>query len=585
MTVLSNNLIGEALLEAGIINSENLKSILAEEKSTKISFCRLLIDKKIISEDQLLAIMEREFDLPQVNLATFKINPKAIDLIPHELAKRLKVIPLKISGSRIFMAMADPLNTAALNELALATGAEVYPVLAGERAITEVINQYYSNGENPENSFTEMEPPIARIDQSGDLKTDADEATVVRTVNNLICRAITEGASDIHLEPSDDGLRIRMRLDGVLHDLNYQHNHKQAHIISRIKIMANLDIAEKRLPQDGNIQMYDGTREVNLRVSTMPAINGEKVVIRLLEKERIVLPLEQLGFAENYYRAFIRLLLNRSGMVLVTGPTGCGKTTTLYSALNYLNRPEDNIITVEDPVECRLRGINQIQINRRIDRTFANTLRSILRQDPDIIMIGEIRDLETAKIATQAALTGHLVLSTLHTNNAVGAVTRLIDMGLEPYLVTASLVGVIAQRLIRIICPHCREEYSLPEEENTFYRKYFQREPPLTLYRGNKCSLCNQTGYRGRTSIQELLLLNHDLQNLILKGATAIDLQEEAVGQGMQPLVMDSLRCLEEGITTLGEVVRTTFSSVFDADASDYTESSSFITQLQKYRD
>jgi len=338
--------------------------------------------------------------------------------------------------------------------------------------------------------------------------------------------------------------------------------------------MANLDIAERRLPQDGNIQLHSNGSEVNLRVSTMPTIVGEKIVIRLLEKERIVLPLNDLGFSDNNYQTIRRLLLNQAGMILVTGPTGCGKTTTLY-----------NIITVEDPVECRLKGINQIQVNRRINRTFANTLRSILRQDPNIIMVGEIRDLETAKIATQAALTGHLVLSTLHTNNAAGAVTRLIDMGLEPYLVTSSLVGVIAQRLIRKICPHCLVEYVLKDSEKNFFEGYFKKKAPAKLYHGAKCKACNGTGYQGRTSIQELLLLNGELQDLIQKGATAVTVQDAAIKQGMLPLVSDGLRCLEAGVTTMGEVVRTTFSSVFDSQTAGYTGSATFIDQLKMLND
>lgn len=420
---------------------------------------------------------------------------------------------------------------------------------------------------------------------SANLQVSNEEAPVIRAVNALICRAIKERASDIHLEPSEEGLRIRLRLDGVLHDLGAPQGLKPAHIISRVKIMANLDIAERRLPQDGNIQLHNNGSEVNLRVSTMPTIVGEKIVIRLLEKERIVLPLNHLGFSENNYQTIRRLLLNQAGMILVTGPTGCGKTTTLYSSLHYLNRPEDNIITVEDPVECRLKGINQIQVNRRINRTFANTLRSILRQDPNIIMVGEIRDLETAKIATQAALTGHLVLSTLHTNNAAGAVTRLIDMGLEPYLVTSSLVGVIAQRLIRKICPHCCVEHVLNDNEKHFFESYFKKKAPAKLFHGARCKACNGTGYQGRTSIQELLLLNGELQDLIQKGATAVTVQDAAIKQGMLPLVSDGLRCLEAGITTMGEVVRTTFSSVFDSQTAGYTGSATFIDQLKILND
>lgn len=444
---------------------------------------------------------------------------------------------------------------------------------------------YAQGGSRYRNSNVKSGGRVNERQSAGNLQVSNEDAPVIRAVNTLICRAIKERASDIHLEPSEDGLRIRLRLDGVLHDLGAPHGLKPAHIISRVKIMANLDIAEKRLPQDGNIQLHNRGNEINLRVSTMPTIVGEKIVIRLLEKERIVLPLNHLGFSESNYQTIRRLLLNQAGMILVTGPTGCGKTTTLYSSLHYLNRPEDNIITVEDPVECRLKGINQIQVNRRINRTFANTLRSILRQDPNIIMVGEIRDLETAKIATQAALTGHLVLSTLHTNNASGAVTRLIDMGLEPYLVTSSLVGVIAQRLIRKICSQCRVEYVLKDNEKNFFESYFKKKAPAKLYHGVRCKACNGTGYQGRTSIQELLLLNGELQDLIQQGAPAVTVQDAAIRQGMLPLVSDGLRCLEAGITTMGEVVRTTFSSVFDSQTAGYTGSASFIDQLKMLND
>ena len=585
MAVFSRNLIGRVLLEAGLINKENLQSVLEEEKATGRSFGRLLIEKGLISEVKLLAVLEKRLNIARVDLLKIKINPETIKVIPPEMARRYQVIALKKKDQKLYVAMDDPLNLAAVDDLAIISGAEIYPVLAERGAISKAIDEYYQNTRGNANQSSGLVYSRGEATHNETTAFSPDQGPAVKVVNDLIDRAIKEGASDIHFEPSDEGLRIRMRLDGVLHDLSMQHRDLQNQIISRVKIMASLDIAEKRLPQDGNIQLQSNDQDINLRVSTMPTIHGEKVVIRLLEKERIVLPLEELGFSDHYYRSFMRLLLNQAGMVLVTGPTGCGKTTTLYSALNFLNRPEDNIVTVEDPVECRLKGINQIQINRRIDRTFANTLRSILRQDPDIIMIGEIRDLETAKIATQAALTGHLVLSTLHTNNAAGAVTRLIDMGLEPYLVTASLTGVIAQRLIRMICPHCKTEHLLTEEEKTFYFKYFKKEPPAVLYKGGKCNICNQTGYRGRTSIQELLLLNQDLNDLILAGVTAGSLQDKAVIQGMQPLVVDGLRCLEEGITTLGEVVRTTFSSVFDTEAAGYAGSSTFITQLQKERD
>jgi type IV pilus assembly protein PilB len=584
MTLFSREQVLEGLFGAEALKNIKIRDLLAEEKACDLPFGRLLIKKGLTSENRLIEAMSERLRLPKANLQNLKIDAKAVSVITHETARRCTVMPIAKQGKQIIIATADPFNLTMMDDLSVICNAEILPVLATHEDISNAIDRHYCKGTDHDNS-AEISGSPSEISTSSDLQASGRDASVIRTVNALIRQAIKEGASDIHLEPSEDGLRIRMRLDGILHDLGTLQGHKQAHIISRVKIMANLDIAERRLPQDGNIQLQNENGDINLRVSTMPTILGEKIVIRLLEKERIVLPLEGLGFSKNNYQAIRRLLLNQAGMILVTGPTGCGKTTTLYSSLHYLNRPEDNIITVEDPVECRLKGINQIQVNRRINRTFANTLRSILRQDPNIIMVGEIRDLETAKIATQAALTGHLVLSTLHTNNAAGAVTRLIDMGLEPYLVTSSLVAIIAQRLIRVICPHCRVEYELQEAERHFFENFFQRIAPLTLYRGAKCSNCKGTGYRGRTSIQELLLLNGELQQLIQKGATAVTVQEVAIRQGMLPLIRDGLRCLEAGITTLSEVVRTTFSSVVDSQSSGYSGSDAFIDQLKKFSD
>jgi type IV pilus assembly protein PilB len=586
MTVYSRRLLADALLREGLLSEEQLKRILNEDNEENIPLGRILLERGLIREADLLPIIERELKIPRVNLADYPIMPEAVALITAEMARRHLVLPLQKKERQVLLAMADPLNLSAIDDVAMVTGDEVNPVLVGESEVIAAIERY-CNGNGQKNSSG----PTLDADSSAGRKVEKAgggkiaQAPVVKVVNELIIKAIAEGASDIHFEPSEKGLRIRMRLDGYLRDLAVPSAYKPEQVISRIKIMANLDIAEKRLPQDGNIQLHKAGQEINLRVSTMPTISGEKTVLRLLEKEKIVMPLEELGFTGPCYRTLQRLLLNQSGMVLVTGPTGCGKTTTLYSALNYLNHPEVNIITVEDPVECRLEGINQIQVNRKINRTFANTLRSILRQDPDIIMIGEIRDLETATIASQAALTGHLVLSTLHTNNAIEAVTRLIDMGLESYLVAHSLVGVLAQRLIRKICPHCLEEYSLSGEDRLFFKQFFQKEPPQKLKRGGKCDRCNQTGFRGRTAIQELLFINGTLQDLIHRGASALTIQEKAVEQGMQPLVKDGLRCLEEGITTMGEVVRTTFSSVFDDEAAAYAGSSAFLARLQRERD
>ncbi len=590
-----------ALAEAAHLTPLQMESLHAEQRESGKSLGRLLLERGAISEDRLLAVIGKHLNIDHIDLAGAALQPETIRCISGETARRYRVIPVARRGSQLLLAMADPLDLPALDEVARLTGYEVFPVVAAESAVIAAIDRYYYavdhlTASDRANLFT----PAIASESSGargasgtagsastvqEDKEQGEEGPVIGAVNALIRRAVDEGASDLHLEPTAGGLRVRLRLDGILRDLASPPRHRQHQIISRVKIMANLDIAEKRLPQDGNIRQHEGPEERNLRVSTMPTIHGEKVVIRLIEKERIVLPLERLGFSPHAYRTLKRLLLNQSGMILVTGPTGCGKTTTLYSALQYLNCPEDNIITVEDPVECHLEGVNQIQVNRRINRTFASTLRSILRQDPDIIMIGEIRDLETAGIAAQAALTGHLVLSTLHTGNAAGAVTRLIDMGLEPYMVTASLVGVIAQRLIRRICSHCREAYQPAEEDALFYEKYFQSHAPARLYHGAGCSKCNRTGYRGRIPIQEMLLLNQELQGLILRGGTMLQLQQAAMNKGMAPLISDGRSCLEDGKTTLGEVVRATFSSVFDGHASAYTDSNAFFSRMHRDND
>ncbi len=578
MEGFSRRRIETALLEEGLITPEQLEGVFSEQRRTGKRFAKVLLEQGLVGEEALLAVMEKQLKIPRVNLGFRHIDPAAAGAIPAEIALRRKVIPLEKDNRQITMAMADPLDLAAVDEVAMVTGAEVKPVLAEESAIDHLITQLYSLKEADEAG------DAMRIREGGpgqQAGAAAGEAPVIRVVNSLIERGIEEGASDIHLEPTEEGLRLRMRRDGVLHDISAPPGYSRANIISRVKIMADLDVAEKRRPQDGNIQWRGKRKGIRLRVSTLPTIYGEKVVIRFLEKEKIVLPLERLGFSEANYRNLLMLLLNRQGMLLVTGPTGCGKTTTLYSALNYLNRPEENIITVEDPVEYRLKGINQVQVNPRIERTFAGALRSILRQDPNIIMVGEIRDLETAQISTRAALTGHLVLSTLHTNRAAGAITRLVDMGIEDYLVSASLNGVIAQRLVRKICPVCRDEYSLSEDEKLFHRRFFRAEPPPKLVRGKKCRSCNHTGYRGRTSIQEILVLNQGLKELILSGAKEEALQDRAVQEGMIPLVTDGLRLVEAGQTTVNEIVRAAYSSMFDGDLQGMEKSFGVMERLK----
>jgi type IV pilus assembly protein PilB len=586
MTEENCRLLEKALLKKGLVGRDDLVRLIRTSRGRGERVSRLLLENRLISEEQLMQIFVAELGIRTVNPFDYPLNKKLINELTADLVHCHRVMPLARNNGRIILAMSDPLDREAIDRVALVTGAEIIPVVAPDSAIRQLITRFYPL--NDHSSDVALIPDRAINSQDLFINQGADPAPapqVIQMVNSLIEQAIEEQASDIHLEPDGDDLRIRMRLDGILHDLAAPPGQLRSNIISRVKLMANLDIAERRLPQDGNINWKDGQAGINLRVSTMPTINGEKVVIRLLEKERIVLPLDQLGFSAANYRLLQRLLLNQYGLLLVTGPTGCGKTTTLYSAIHHLNQPQDNIITVEDPVEYRLKGVNQVQVNRKINRTFANALRSILRQDPNIIMVGEIRDLETAKITTQAALTGHLVLSTLHTNNAAGAITRLIDMGLENYLVTASLLGVIAQRLVRQICPACAGEYVLSEREKVFFERYFGQEPPSKLIRGAKCHGCNQTGYRGRLSIQEILIVNRELQELIISGATAEVIHNKAVEQGMFSLVKDGMRLILEGKTTVSEIVRSTFNTIIDQESALNEESIAYLSNLKHRED
>ncbi len=549
--------LGDVLVEAGAITEHQLQESIEEQVTSHKRIGQILIEKSLITEDELVDILEKQLSINRVNLYNYNINPEVATSIPLYLAKRHLVIPIDKEGSTLKLAMADPMNIIAIDDVEMLTGLKTDPVLASESSIIHTIEQLFSLAESIEEDSDVKEKTE---DEMVQLRALVEEAPIVRVVNSLIHQAVSEGASDIHIEPLDKGVRVRMRIDGILHDLMTPPKDTQPLIVSRVKIMANLDIAERRMPQDGRITIQVGLRDVNMRVSTMPTIHGEKVVIRILDREKVILPLDKLGFSENNYKMFLNFLLSHTGMILVTGPTGSGKTTTLYSALNYLNRAEENIITVEDPVEYRLDGINQVQVNPRIKLTFANALRSILRQDPNVIMIGEIRDLETAEMATRAALTGHLVLSTLHTNDACSTVTRLLDMGVDSYLITSSLVGVVAQRLVRRICEHCREQYQLSAQEQALFWKAFGKDAPETLAHGKGCRNCNETGYRGRFAIHEMMPMNREMIRLVLTRASADELFVKAVEMGMVPLLQEGLRRIESAETTVEEIIRVAYS-------------------------
>jgi len=487
--------------------------------------------------------------------------PIVLDNVSSRFIRDNKVIPIEITNNTLKVVMADPDDRDAIDALAVASSLDVMVYTADFQVIEDYINKFYGQeaqnisriiediGERGVEFFREEEEDI------GHLKDMASEAPVIRLVNLLITRAVESRASDIHMEPFEDEVKVRYRIDGVLHDIESIPKKLQAAIVSRVKIMSKLNIAERRLPQDGRIKLKIGDKEIDIRVSTIPILHGESVVMRILQKEGIVIDLNLLGFSEKTLNEFNMLIKKTNGIILVTGPTGSGKTTTLYGALDKINFPDRKIITVEDPVEYQLKGVNQIQVKPQIGLNFANTLRHIVRQDPDIIMIGEIRDLETAEIAIQSALTGHLVFSTLHTNDAPSAVTRLLDMGVENYLLSSTVRGILAQRLVRIICPSCKEE-DLSVDREELHRLGISRESFVCKGRG--CEKCAFTGYYGRTGIFELLIVDDEMRKMILRGADANQLREIARTNGMNSLLEDGIGKVKNGLTTISEVLRVT---------------------------
>jgi len=536
--------LGDILIDAGMITRAQLEQALQEQKRSGERLGKVLIRLGFITEASILEVLEFQLGIPKVVLADYQLDPEVVRLVPERLARRYQAIPVRLEGNRILVAMADPLNLLALDDMRLATGREIVPVIAAEGEIEAALSRFWQEEVNVR--MAEEAATAAETTGGG------EGAPTVRLVNSFIQQAIQVRASDIHIEPQEEEVRVRLRVDGLLRELTRLPLGVLNSMISRIKIMAGMDIAEKRLPQDGRFQFTLGKHSVDLRVSSLPTIYGEKIVMRLLDQGAMLLSLDELGFLPDIQERFTSLIRSTYGMLLITGPTGSGKTTTLYAALNALNSLEKNIITIEDPVEYLLPGINQVRVNPKAGLTFASGLRSILRQDPDIIMVGEIRDRETADIAVRAATTGHLVFSTLHTNNAAGAVTRLLDMGIEAYLANSSLIGVVAQRLVRKICPHCRENYR-PEPGSP--EKAWLPDVG-ELWRGRGCERCHFTGYSGRTGIHEILAMNEELRGLVTAKASAAAIKETAVARGMVSLMEDGLLKARQGITTVAEVLR-----------------------------
>jgi type IV pilus assembly protein PilB len=505
----------------------------------------------LISERDKVRCLAEQWGVPFVDLETFSVRPEIVRELSQEIARRYKAIPIDKPDGRVLLAMKEPNDIYAIDHIRLILGADVEPMMACEEDLHNAINRYYTTEGSVKDAVSEavkdMNGGFSDIDiadtpsTSDEISVEAlrelvDEAPIVRLSNMVISRAVTDGASDIHIEPQRVGLRIRYRIDGILHDAMTLPKKVQAPFLSRIKIMASMDIAEKRAPQDGRISLMMDGRQFDFRVSTLPAVFGEKIVLRVLDKSSIGVGLSKLGLLPKTMEAFEQLITRTYGIILVTGPTGSGKSTTLYSVLAKLNSGERNIVTIEDPVEYDLPGITQVGVNVKAGLTFANGLKTMLRQDPNIIMVGEIRDAETATIAIEAALTGHLVISTLHTNDAPGAISRLLDMGIEPFLISSSVAGVLAQRLLRVICPRCKAAYTPPPDAIRRLGMNIDTGAKVKFYRGKGCDACKQSGYKGRVGVYELMVMSDDLRELALARASAHRVKESAIGSGMKTL-------------------------------------------------
>ena len=563
MPIRERKSLGDSLVEQKLITKEDLKKALEESQKTGEPLRQVLVRLGLVSEEDILTFLEEQLGIPRVDLSSYLIDPKLISLVPESLARRYLLIPLFKTGDTLTVAMADPLNVVALDEISFRTSSTVEPVVAKEADIRGAINQYYGVAGSIDDIIRSIDTKALALAEGEEevalekLHNIVVEPPIIKLVNLIIIQAIRDRASDVHLEPQEQDLRVRFRVDGILQESATIHKHLQAEVISRAKIMADLNIATKRIPQDGRFQIKHENAQVDVRVSTFPTIYGENVVLRLLDAASILIGLDQLGFLPEMLNHFKSLIIKPYGIIFVTGPTGSGKTTTLYAALNSINSPEKNIITLEDPVEYHLTGIRQSQVNPKAGLTFATGLRSMLRQDPDIIMVGEVRDLETAEISIHAALTGHLVFSTLHTNDAPGALTRLIDMGVEPFLVSSSIIGVVAQRLVRTICPNCKESYK-PSPKIITELGLSSKDVDLVFYRGKGCKACGNTGYKGRLGIFELMILNDRIRELILTRTSTSVIRKAAQEGGMRTLREDGLEKALAGITTLDEVIRVT---------------------------
>jgi type IV pilus assembly protein PilB len=549
--------LGTLLLERGLITQEQLDAALEEQRQTRKSLGRVLIDAGVLAESDLVATLAARIGLEFVDLGDYPVDPSAVGLISDSLARRFQAIPISWDENRLVVAMADPSNVVAVDDIRTITGAEVRTVVATRGAILEAIDRYHRMEGNAEDVSALAASEMQDDDDLSRVREVVEDAPIVKLVNLLISQAVQDRASDIHIEPTETDVRVRYRIDGVLHEVMRSPKNIQSGLISRLKIMSDLNIAERRVPQDGRMSGVIGGKAVDLRVATLPTVYGEKVVMRILDKSTALLDLRDLGFLPDSLERYETAYRKPYGTILVTGPTGSGKSTTLYATLNAVNDVSKNIITVEDPVEYRLAGINQVQVNNKAGLNFAVALRTILRSDPDIVLVGEVRDKETATIAIEAALTGHLVLSTLHTNDAASTPTRLIEMGVEPFLVGSALDCIVAQRLARRLCPKCKEPYAPERAEFEAMGWGLESDDEMPeLYRPVGCGACGRTGFHGRFAIHEVLLITEEVERLIVDRAHTEDIKKAALAQGMKTLRQSGMVHVMAGMTNIEEILR-----------------------------
>jgi len=538
--------LGDLLVEGGKLTETQLMDALSKQKSSGRKLGEILVDDGYVTEKDILETIEVQLGIPFINFSEINIDNKVVKTVPEKLARKYTLVPVALEGEELTIAMADPLNIFAIDDVKMTTGLKIQTAIGRSDQIMDTINKVYS-----------IQSVKKTLPQANDLDiSEVDSSPIVQMVNEMIKEAVRKKASDIHIEPFEDFVRVRYRVDGVLREVARHNKANHPAIITRIKIMSTLDIAEKRIPQDGRIELNIEGADIDLRVSVLPTIYGEKIVMRLLNRSSFLLTKQQLGFNQHNLEMFENIVKSSNGIILVTGPTGSGKTTTLYAVLRELNTISKNIVTIEDPIEYRLSGINQVQVNNKAGMTFARGLRSILRQDPNIVMIGEIRDQETAEIAIRAAVTGHLVLSTIHTNDAPSTISRLLDMDIEPYLLASSLVGITAQRLVRRICPECKEEYFASVEEASL----LNISVGTKLYRGKGCSSCSKSGYKGRAGIHEILPINSELRELIGQRASVSTIMEKGKELGMITLQENAKDLVLNGVSTVEEWLRVTYS-------------------------